>query len=112
MSAIGEVAGERRGLGTKAHNAIEEGDDEFTRYRKLMMTGYKHRPNRCATSARWPSAGKWRSALTDGVLQSRQPAQELLLILSCQDKFSTHSTASCGVSARTILAALQRSKPS
>ena len=45
VSAIGEAAGERRGLGTKAHTEIEAGDDEFTRYRKLMMTGYKHRSN-------------------------------------------------------------------
>ena len=45
ISAVGEAAGERRGLGTKAHTEIEEGDDEFMQYRKRMQVGYKHRSN-------------------------------------------------------------------
>ena len=45
VNAVGEAAGERRGLGTKAHTDIEEGDDAFDQYRKRMMLGYKHRPN-------------------------------------------------------------------
>lgn len=45
VAALGEAAGERRGLGTKSHTAIQEGDDEFDQYRKRMMVGYKHRSN-------------------------------------------------------------------
>jgi splicing factor 4 len=33
------------GLGAAPHAAAEEGDDEFTLYRKRMQTAYKYRPN-------------------------------------------------------------------
>ena len=45
ISASGNSALEKRGLGAKEHTQIEEGDDEFEQYRKRMMLGYKHRPN-------------------------------------------------------------------
>ena len=45
ISAKGSSAQEKRGLGSKEHIQIEEGDDEFEQYRKRMMLGYKHRPN-------------------------------------------------------------------
>lgn len=43
--AAGSAFGSSVGIGAAKPWEIDDGDDEYTKYRKRMMIGYKNRPN-------------------------------------------------------------------